>query len=140
MHRMRTLNKTSFSVLRVNPSTGMPVTRNEYYRFWTWAHRKVHKDVYNTQKHDTNKRSMERKKRVVKKYGGACSICGIKDLRVLQVHHINKDGMEHRTRLREEGLSVYTFLDQQPPQRGIVLLCANCHAVEHTTTIYAPTI
>ena len=123
-----------FCVVRTNPTTRLPVTKTEYWRFRTWAVRKAHPEIYRTQTEDVIRRHKELKKRIIKKYRGKCTACGNGDPRVLQFHHTNGDGKNHRTELKEDNTTLYTFLDKQPlPVSDILILCANCHAIEHTT-------
>ena len=77
---------------------------------------------------------MERKKRVIQKYGGRCVVCGIDDPRVLQFHHTNGNGKDHRAELKKDNTTLYAVLDKEPLLRSdIHILCANCHAIQHTT-------
>ena len=123
-----------FCVVRTNPTTRLPVTKNEYASFRTWAVRKIYPEKYKAHSEAMIRRHKELKKRVIKKYGGKCTVCGNDNPRVLQFHHTNGDGKNHRTELKENSTTLLTFLDKQPiPVVDILILCANCHAIEHTT-------
>ncbi len=127
------MNKVlSFSVIRTNPSTGLPVTRNEYSRFHIWARRQTQEGLYHYDAVCTNERNIKLKTRVINHYGGRCATCGITDIRVLELHHKNHDGKEHRAHLRTStSTTFYRALekDNYPKWPGLIVLCANCHAI-----------
>ena len=63
-------------------------------------------------------------------YGGVCVRCGFSDVRALTLHHENNDGVCHRTG-RRSGEVLYRQLHAEgyPQDRGIIILCANCHMI-----------
>jgi predicted HNH restriction endonuclease len=56
------------------------------------------------------------------KLGGKCAHCGIDEIKVLQLHHINgREVGESKKYWRVPDLDISKFK----------LLCANCHTLEH---------
>lgn len=70
------------------------------------------------------------KAEVFTQYGGACACCGVANLRLLQLDHVNNDGSTHRAEVGEPMLR-WAHKNQYPPT--LQLLCANCH---HVKTVY----
>lgn len=66
--------------------------------------------------------------KALKKYGGKCAGCGVDDPRVLTFHHKNGDGRHDR---RNGNMNMYKRLAEEPKRKGIVVLCHNCHMIEH---------
>jgi hypothetical protein len=66
-------------------------------------------------------------------YGGACVLCKISDIRCLTLHHTLDDGLKDRPGPRAGGDPVYRRLAKEgfPQDRGIVILCANCHLIQN---------
>lgn len=79
-----------------------------------------------------------KRKEVIEHLGGACVRCGYKDIRALQIDHINGGGIKDR------GTSIYAFLNKVLNDvSGLYqLLCANCNQIkrienrEHNPTYY----
>lgn len=73
------------------------------------------------------KRFWERKLEVIKKLGGKCKICGLDDIRVLDINHIDRD--------KKDKHKNYSWLKRLQNWEGdldnIEILCANCHR-KHT--------
>ena len=71
---------------------------------------------------------------VFKHYGNKCSMCGINDLNLLTIDHINNDGKEHRKRC---GASNYIYRDiiknHFPPD--LRLLCWKCQKIAYLKSI-----
>ena len=59
-----------------------------------------------------------------------CAHCGITDIRVLCLHHINGDGKERRKKYG--GTLSYTKLENEGYPVGLLALCANCHLIIHS--------
>ena len=70
------------------------------------------------------------KSRVMAAYGGVCSRCGFSDIRALTLHHKFNNGASHR-KSRRSGEALYRQLHAEgcPQDRGIIVLCANCHMI-----------
>jgi len=57
-------------------------------------------------------------------YGGRCACCGINDLDVLSIDHINGGG---RKQHQKEGPLRYNKLRRQGYPEGYQVLCMNCN-------------
>ena len=55
-----------------------------------------------------------------------CNKCGIKDVDVLTIDHINNDGADHRRKIGV-GKKVYLWLKQNNFPKGYQVLCMNCN-------------
>jgi hypothetical protein len=75
------------------------------------------------------------RKMVINAYGGKCRDCGVDDVRVLDLHHSNGDGSKHREQF-DNGLGFQRFLKSQgyPQDLGLIVLCANCHRIAHSSS------
>jgi hypothetical protein len=61
----------------------------------------------------------------------ACAFCGIKDIRVLSIDHVEGGGKEH---LRKIGFkSIYDWLLQNHLPPGFQVLCMNCQFIKRHT-------
>jgi hypothetical protein len=75
------------------------------------------------------KHKIDYKTRAIEHYTGGsmcCAHCGIGDIRVLDLHHLNYDGKTHR-----KGSNIYRQVVQEGFPEGMRVLCANCHRIEH---------
>lgn len=69
---------------------------------------------------------IRRKVEAFEHYGGIkCKRCGIKDIDVLTLDHINEDGAQHRKTFGRSRL--YTLLKQKGYPKGYQVLCSNCN-------------
>jgi len=60
-------------------------------------------------------------------HGGLCTECGVNDMRVLTLDHVNGDGYSKRA----EGLrSIRAFMDAVKNPEGYQVLCHNCNWVK----------
>ena len=71
------------------------------------------------------KRIWERKIAIVEKLGGKCRECGISDIRVLEINHIDKEKKE-RPPKREYNWT-RRLKEWEKNMSNLELLCANCH-------------
>jgi len=89
-----------------------------------------------------NKIIWERKLEVIKKLGGKCKVCGLDDIRVLDINHIDRDKKDKhknfgrpRSRWLLPAPSAHSWLKRLQNWEGdldnIEILCANCHR-KHT--------
>ena len=68
------------------------------------------------------------KKEVIGFYGGACACCGIENLAVLSIDHLNGGGSSHAKELRKLGERFdYRWLKMQGFPQGYQVLCMNCN-------------
>jgi hypothetical protein len=85
----------------------------------------------------SRKRNEEIKRIVLGHYSGgeaACAVCGISDIDVLQLDHINDGGSEHRRSLKcSGGVAFYRRLRVQGLPDGYQVLCANCNVKKELT-------
>lgn len=56
-----------------------------------------------------------------------CAHCGVTDMDVLCIDHINNDGSKHRKTIGAEGFSFYYWLKRNDYPKGFQVLCANCN-------------
>lgn len=69
----------------------------------------------------------EIKKEVLEYYGGKCLICGDKDLSILSLDHIDKNGRQHRKELGiRSGTEFYKWTLKNLPD-NLRTLCYNCN-------------
>jgi len=71
-----------------------------------------------------------RKVVVLTHYGNgkcACVRCGVDDVRVLCIDHINDDGKEHRAKIGGGGRHIYKWLVENNYPEGFQTLCMNCN-------------
>ena len=77
-------------------------------------------------------REREYRKNVLHLLGDKCKRCGITDVRVLQIDHINGDGYKERIENNWSGRTVHSYyrhiLDVKG--EGYQLLCANCNWIK----------
>ena len=68
-------------------------------------------------------------------YGGKCSNCGISDIDILDIDHINNNGAEDR-RNNLYGYNLYRHLKKKGyPKDEYQLLCKNCNWKKHLANI-----
>ena len=108
------------------------VARKEYYKKWV---------LENKEKQSTYKRNWSKKKNarlkttVLTHYSietPACAHCGITDIDVLTIDHINGGGTKHRRELKSWG-SIYRWLVTNNFPVGFQVLCFNCNFKKHRT-------
>lgn len=65
-------------------------------------------------------------------YGGpTCSECGLTDIDVLTIDHIDGGGSQHRIELGGGGTAIYTWLKTNDYPPGFRILCHNCNWKSH---------
>jgi len=64
--------------------------------------------------------------------GGKCETCGINDMRVLQVDHVDNNGAAERREIGRGYAMMKRVLANPSAYR---CLCANCHAIRHSKEI-----
>jgi len=82
-------------------------------------------------KNQINRRCYQKRKLVVLNHYSnntcACAFCGIKDIRVLSIDHVEGGGREHK---RQTGYnSIYDWLLQNHLPPGFQVLCMNCQFI-----------
>lgn len=60
-------------------------------------------------------------------YGRKCAMCGLEDVRVLDIDHINGGGTQHRKKLNYSMMRRYVLLHPSEFR----LLCKNCNWIAH---------
>jgi hypothetical protein len=76
---------------------------------------------------DRKGRYQEAKRRLMDRYGGKCVACGVTELAVLTLDHVNNDGAEER-RNGTRGFSWYGKLLKEGLRDDLQVLCANCQS------------
>jgi hypothetical protein len=72
--------------------------------------------------------SLKRKAEVLAHYGGSCACCGLDDLAVLSIDHIDGGGCAHRRELKARGEHFgYHWLKKNGFPAGFRVLCVNCN-------------
>lgn len=74
-------------------------------------------------------RRLEYKIAAHSKFGGKCENCGFADHRALELHHINRDGKDHRKILGSQYLRIICKTDTAELKKILQLLCSNCHQI-----------
>lgn len=87
--------------------------------------------IEGTDKHETAKERARRHARTLRQLavdtlGGQCVVCGIEDVRCLEIDHIDGGGSEERARLSKNAIHK-RIIDGAP---GYQLLCANHHSIK----------
>jgi hypothetical protein len=72
----------------------------------------------------------ELKKEALVLFGSKCSWCGIEDIRVLELDHINGDGWKDRRDGMNHGRLWLSLVKNGVPPGKYQLLCANCHTIK----------
>ncbi len=89
-------------------------------------------------KYNIRQKAIKRKIKidVMTKIGGCCKLCGLDDIEVLTVHHINNDGAEHRRQLSKgvSGYAFYTALRRTGNYKGLECRCFSCNCCEEWTS------
>ena len=100
----------------------------DYVREWYRALRK--KNPYWSIERNARQRA-----EVIYRLGGRCNQCGITDIRVLEVHHVNHDGYKEREKHRGESAGKQLTSVRRTPEH-FELLCSNCHKIKTLEFIY----
>ena len=79
-------------------------------------------------------KKLRTKIRAIRVLGGACKICGERDMRVLQVDHIIPVSKNHEK--RQWGAQRFRVAAKNP--RAYQVLCANCHMKKTWTANWPP--
>jgi hypothetical protein len=70
----------------------------------------------------------KQKKLVISTYGNVCECCGISDIDLLSIDHINGNGNKHRKDIGvSAGGNFYTWLINNNYPAGFRVLCYNCN-------------
>lgn len=66
-----------------------------------------------------------------------CVRCGIDDIRILSIDHINGNGAEHQRQIKEEagikkatGIALYRWLKKHGYPEGYQVMCLNCNFIK----------
>lgn len=74
------------------------------------------------------------------RYGTSCAVCGIDDIRVLQIDHVEDDGNVERALLGDykfAGEKFYRWLRARGWPDGYQTLCANHNLIKHFGPVWA---
>ncbi len=83
-------------------------------------------------------RGTERKIAVLSYYSGGvpiCARCGITDVDVLCIDHINGNGCRHRRAIGSQGRHFFRWLNANDYPSGYQVLCFNCNAKKYLTDL-----
>ena len=98
--------------------------RKEYLREYNRKYRKTNREIVNERQRI--RRDSERNE-VVRKLGNRCVICGLDDVRVLQVDHVNGGGEKERRTKRTSQMYKEVLAGVRS---DLQLLCANCNWIK----------
>lgn len=68
----------------------------------------------------------------MKKYGGRCAVCGVTELAVLTIDHVNDDGAQERRDGGSSGANFYKVLLSSERRDDLQVLCMNCNTRKRT--------
>ena len=90
---------------------------------------KKHKEEYRRKQREYSQRLRDE---AIVKLGGKCAKCGITDIRVLQIDHINGGGERERTKGRRYQGILLDIRDKSEEyiKQHYHLLCANCNWIK----------
>ena len=80
----------------------------------------------------THRHNQQLKERVLGHYSNGqpkCAECGIVDLRILSLDHINNNGYQHRAKIGS-GYSVYRWIEKNNYPPNFQCLCMNCQWIK----------
>ena len=83
-------------------------------------------------------RGLKQKEAVMSHYSGGapiCVKCGITDIDVLTIDHINGNGSSHRRAIGIEGNFFYRWLIRNNYPKGYQALCFNCNIKKHLCSL-----
>jgi NADPH-dependent 7-cyano-7-deazaguanine reductase QueF len=83
-----------------------------------------HPEIY---RNATQKCRKKLKLKVFEKLGNKCVRCGITDIRVLQIDHVNGHGNKEHKELKDYGFMLKVLADTEGNYQ---LLCANCNWIK----------
>lgn len=69
------------------------------------------------------------KEKIFDKHGRVCKHCGVKDIRVLQIDHVNGDGYKERT-ASKNNWGEYLIHILKDETNSYQILCANCNWIK----------
>jgi hypothetical protein len=82
-----------------------------------------------------NKSRVKLRHEMIKEYGGCCLSCGISDIDVLDIDHIENNGAEDRKN-NLYGYNLYRKLKKEGwPKDNFQVLCKNCNWKKHLANI-----
>lgn len=67
------------------------------------------------------------RKKAIEFYGNKCECCGESRYEFLALDHINGGGNRHKKQLKEEGISIWYWLQRNNYPSGFRVLCHNCN-------------
>ena len=73
------------------------------------------------------KNRAEIKNSIINHYGGMCICCGLKDIDILSIDHINNDGAKHRKITISSGTPFYEWIIDNNFPADLQILCLNCN-------------
>lgn len=121
----------------LNPESERKRKRDEYYKMkndskgyqeYKRKKREYLKKSYATIGYLRPKRyNLKKRLELIKKFGGRCKKCGIDDIRVLQVDHINGNGEIERKKFNSKTRYKMIMADDGSKYQ---LLCANCNIIK----------
>jgi len=94
-------------------------------------HNKRNKEKYNIMKLERNRKKRVELLEFLSGWPPTCQLCGYnKDVRCLQVDHINGGGTQERKKLKAQQLINYYYIHPSEAKNCLRVLCANCNWIE----------
>jgi hypothetical protein len=112
-----------------------PSVQKEKIKHWLIEAKKDLEREYQHSKQYRHEYWLKQRNAVIEMLGGKCVYCGISDLRVLQIDHINGGGGKE---IRKYGPRRYKIYLARKCI-GLQLLCANCNAIKKYENNEVPT-
>ena len=100
--------------------------RRDHPGYWKKAYFANHERSKETKRRDAWRRRIA----VVNLLGGKCVNCGIADIRLLEINHINGLGDKKRRELWANQVKFFnSLLNGKTPKDGLEIRCANCNVL-----------
>lgn len=115
------------------------VRKTEQYKEWRKAYEQSESGKKTIKKYRDSERGLNTRRQyrmnvrnnLIKLLGGKCSMCGLSDIRALELDHMNNDGKYHRDRLGGAINEWFYYIKHFDECRSILqVLCGSCHNIK----------
>jgi predicted restriction endonuclease len=129
-NRWKKKNRAAMTAYRKKWLKEHPEKRREYEN----RYREKHRDEVNESRRKWRRqtdfdriKNRQTRERVLLKYGNKCACCGETTYQFLSFDHKEGRGKQHREGIAETGQKFVRWLDKNPVQKDIQILCHNCN-------------